>query len=117
MVWTVHAVPTGVVIGIAVLALTAMLGASEVLVRGVGRLARNQGLLGGIVGLLIALGADSPEISSAVASVANGSAATAVGVVIALGHPRKRCNRCEVLWRSSGLKVISHWVRAAPQFC
>ena len=72
---------TPVVLGIAVVALVAMLGASEVLVRGVGRLARNLGLLGGLVGLIVALCADSPEISSSVAAVANGSAATAAGVV------------------------------------
>jgi cation:H+ antiporter len=72
---------TSVVIGIAVIALTATLGATEVLVRGVGRLARNLGLLGGIIGLIVALGADSPEISSSVAAVASGSAAAGVGVV------------------------------------
>jgi cation:H+ antiporter len=72
---------TGIVIGVAVVALAATLGASEVLVRGVGRLARNLGLLGGVVGLIVALGADSPEISSSVSAVAGGSAATAAGVV------------------------------------
>jgi cation:H+ antiporter len=77
----VHVLSTGIVIGVAVLALAAMLGASEVLVRGVGRLARNLGLLGGVVGLIVALGADSPEISSSVSAVASGSAATAAGVV------------------------------------
>lgn len=76
-----HVLSTGIVIGIAVVALAATLGASEVLVRGVGRLARNLGLLGGVVGLIVALGADSPEISSSVSAVASGSAATAAGVV------------------------------------
>jgi cation:H+ antiporter len=77
----VHVLSTGIVIGIAVVALAATLSASEVLVRGIGRLARNLGLLGGIVGLIVALGADSPEISSSVSAVASGSAATAAGVV------------------------------------
>jgi cation:H+ antiporter len=72
---------TGLVIGVAVVALIITLGASEILVRGVGRLARNLGLLGGVVGLIVALGADSPEISSSVSAVANGSAATAAGIV------------------------------------
>lgn len=72
---------TGIVIGVAIVALAVTLGASEVLVRGVGRLARNLGLLGGVVGLIVALGADSPEISSSVSAVANGSAATAAGIV------------------------------------
>jgi cation:H+ antiporter len=72
---------TGIVVGVAIVGLTVTLGASEVLVRGVGRLARNLGLLGGVVGLIVALGADSPEISSSVSAVANGSAATAAGIV------------------------------------
>ena len=76
-----NALPIGTVVAVAIVALAATLGASEVLVRGVGRLARNLGLLGGVVGLIIALGADSPEISSSVSAVASGSAATAAGVV------------------------------------
>jgi cation:H+ antiporter len=71
----------GAVLGVALVALAVTLGASEFLVRGVGVLARNLGLLGGIVGLLVALGADSPEISSSISAVASGSAATAGGVV------------------------------------
>jgi cation:H+ antiporter len=78
---TVNALPTAAVIALALVALVATLAASEVLVRGVGRLARNLGLLGGLVGLIVALCADAPEISSSVAAVANGSAATAAGVV------------------------------------
>jgi cation:H+ antiporter len=73
--------PTVAVVAVALLGLVAMLGASEILVRGVGRLARNLGLLGGLVGLIVALCADSPEISSSVAAIANKSAATAAGVV------------------------------------
>jgi len=70
-----------VVLGVSLVALVVTLGASEFLVRGVGVLARNLGLLGGIVGLIVALGADSPEISSSISAVAGGSAATAGGVV------------------------------------
>jgi cation:H+ antiporter len=77
----VDALQTDVVIGVVVIALIATLAASEVLVRGVGRLARNLGLLGGFVGLIVALCADAPEISSSVSALANGSAATAAGVV------------------------------------
>jgi cation:H+ antiporter len=77
-----HGLSTGYLFAIAIIALVTTLAASEVLVRGVGRLAQNLGLLGGIVGLVIALGADSPEISSAVAATANGSAATGIGVVL-----------------------------------
>ncbi|MHB8488665.1 MAG: hypothetical protein ACYDCS_03305 [Candidatus Dormibacteria bacterium] len=72
---------TGAVIGISAVALITTLAASEVLVRGVGRLARNLGLLGGVVGLIVALGADSPEIASSVSAAASGAAATAAGVV------------------------------------
>lgn len=79
--WAVNGLQTGPVIGISLAALIATLAASEVLVRGVGRLAWNLGLLGGVVGLIVALCADSPEISSSVSAVANGSAATAAGVV------------------------------------
>ena len=76
-----HGLQTEVVIGVSLIALVGTLAASEVLVRGVGRLARNLGLLGGLVGLIVALGADSPEISSSISAVASGSAATAAGVV------------------------------------
>lgn len=72
---------TGVVLAMAAGALIATLAASEFLVRGVGVLARNLSLLGGVVGLLVALGADSPEISSSISALATGSAATAGGVV------------------------------------
>ena len=72
---------TDAVVGISLIALVATLAASEVLVRGVGRLARNLGLLGGLVGLIVALCADAPEIASSVSAVASGSAATAAGVV------------------------------------
>ena len=77
----VQSLQTGAVVGISLIALMVTLAASEVLVRGVGRLAGNLGLLGGIVGLIVALCADSPEISSSISAVAGGSAATAAGIV------------------------------------
>jgi cation:H+ antiporter len=77
----VEGLSTGVVIGIALIALAATLGASEFLARGSSRLARNLALLGGLIGLIVALGADSPEISSSVAAVASGSSAAGVGIV------------------------------------
>jgi cation:H+ antiporter len=77
----VQGLQTGAVVGISLIALMVTLAASEVLVRGVGRLAGNLGLLGGIVGLIVALCADSPEISSSISAVVGGSAATAVGIV------------------------------------
>jgi cation:H+ antiporter len=77
----VGTLPSAAVVAVAVVALFVTLGASEVLVRGVGRLAGNLGLLGGLVGLIVALCADSPEIASSIAAVTNGSAATAAGVV------------------------------------
>ncbi len=70
------------VVGIVVVALIATVGASELLIRGIRRLARNLGLIGGLVGLLVALGADSPEIASAIAATANGSASTGAGIVV-----------------------------------
>jgi cation:H+ antiporter len=79
--YAVQGLQTGAVIGISLIALIVTLAASEVLVRGVGRLAGNLGLLGGVVGLIVALCADSPEISSSVSAVASGSAATAAGIV------------------------------------
>jgi cation:H+ antiporter len=79
--FVMHSLQTGAVVALSVIALFATLAASEVLVRGVGRLARNLGLLGGVVGLIVALCADAPEISSSVSAVASGSAATAAGVV------------------------------------
>lgn len=50
--------------------------------RGVGRLAHNLALFGGIVGLNVPLGAESPEISSAVSATVNGLASVGMGIVI-----------------------------------
>jgi cation:H+ antiporter len=58
------------------------LGASEVLVRGFGRLGSNAGLAAGLVGLLTALGADAPEISSAITALLSGAKDVGLGVIL-----------------------------------
>jgi cation:H+ antiporter len=62
--------------------LASMLAASEVLVRGLTRFGVKLNLTEGLLGLLTALGADSPEIASAIASLAAGSADLGRGVVL-----------------------------------
>jgi len=63
------------------LCLAASLGASEVLVRGIDQLSTRLRLSGGMVGLLTALGADSPEISSALVALFTGASDVGVGVI------------------------------------
>lgn len=63
-------------------ALLATLGASEALVWGMSRLGFKLGLAAGLVGLLTALGADSPEISSAASAVLSGAVDVGVGVLL-----------------------------------
>jgi len=58
------------------------LGASEFLVRGFGRLGANVGLAAGLVGLLTALGADAPEISSAITALLSGAKDVGLGVIL-----------------------------------
>jgi cation:H+ antiporter len=58
------------------------LGASELLVRGFGRLGTNVGLAAGLVGLLTALGADAPEISSAITALLSGAKDVGLGVIL-----------------------------------
>lgn len=58
------------------------LGASELMVRGLSRLGTRLRLSEGLVGLLTALGADAPELSSAVIAILAGSRAVGVGVVV-----------------------------------
>jgi cation:H+ antiporter len=58
------------------------LGASEVLVSALGRLGPKLGLSAGLLGLLVALGADSPEISSAIAASVSGARDVGVGVIL-----------------------------------
>jgi cation:H+ antiporter len=63
-------------------ALAATLGASEVLVWGLSRLGLKLGLAAGLLGLLTALGADSPEIASASSAVFSGAGDVGVGVIL-----------------------------------
>lgn len=62
--------------------LTASLVASEFLVRSVGRLGARLGLAAGLVGLLTALGADGPEISSAITALLKGAKDVGLGVIL-----------------------------------
>lgn len=63
-------------------ALAATLGASEVLVWGLSRLGLKLGLAAGLLGLLTALGADAPEISSASSASFSGARDVGVGVIL-----------------------------------
>src|ERR1700752_725823 len=58
------------------------LGASEVMARGLTRLGTKLGFSDGLLGLLGALGADSPELSSAVIAIGSGAGAVGTGVVV-----------------------------------
>lgn len=62
--------------------LAVTLAASEVLVRGLDRLGARLGLSEGLLGLLTALGADSPEVSSALAALHDGARDVGLGVVL-----------------------------------
>lgn len=62
--------------------LATSLGASEVLVNGLGRLGSKLGLASGLLGLLVALGADGPEISSAITALLSGAKDVGVGVIL-----------------------------------
>ena len=62
--------------------LVVSLGASELLVRGLGRLGAKVGLAAGLVGLLTALGADAPEISSAITALLSGAKDVGLGVIL-----------------------------------
>ena len=63
-------------------ALAVTLAASELLARGLTRFGTKTGMSEGLLGLLGALGADSPELSSAVIAIAAGAAGVGVGVVV-----------------------------------
>ena len=73
---------TGVALVVFAVGLGVSLGASEFLVRGFGRLGANVGLAAGLVGLLTALGADAPEISSAIAAQFSGAKDVGLGVIL-----------------------------------
>ena len=64
------------------MALTATLGASEALVWGLSRLGLKLGLAAGLLGLVTALGADAPEIASAVSAAFSGAKDIGVGVIL-----------------------------------
>jgi cation:H+ antiporter len=71
-----------VTIAVFVAGLAITLGGSELLARGLTRLGSKLGFSEGLLGLLAALGADSPELSSAVIAIAAGAGDVGVGVVI-----------------------------------
>jgi cation:H+ antiporter len=75
-------VSTGVALIVFVVGLVVSLGASEFLVRGFVRLGTNVGLAAGLVGLLTALGADAPEISSAITALLSGAKDVGLGVIL-----------------------------------
>ncbi|MFI5283040.1 MAG: hypothetical protein ACHQ0J_07920 [Candidatus Dormibacterales bacterium] len=58
------------------------LAASELMARGLTRLGVKLGLSDGLLGLLAALGADAPELSSAVIAILAGAGSVGVGVVV-----------------------------------
>ena len=62
--------------------LAVALGASDLLVRGLTRLGTKLDFSEGVLGLLGALGADAPELSSAVAAILAGAGSVGVGVVV-----------------------------------
>jgi cation:H+ antiporter len=72
--------PLAIVVCLAGLGIS--LGASEVLVSGLGRLGSKLGLASGLLGLLVALGADGPEISSAITALLSGAKDVGVGVIL-----------------------------------
>src|SRR6266849_444580 len=67
----------GFIVGLAI-----TLAASELLARGLTRLGTKMGFSEGLLGLLAALGADSPELSSAVIAILAGAGSVGVGVVV-----------------------------------
>lgn len=73
---------TPLAIAVFLVGLIVSLGASEVLVTGLSRLGRRIGLAAGLLGLLTALGADGPEISSAITALASGAKDVGIGVIL-----------------------------------
>ena len=73
---------TAVALLVFLVGLGVSLVASEFLVRGFGRLGTNAGLAAGLVGLLTALGADAPEISSAITALLSGAKDVGLGVIL-----------------------------------
>ena len=75
-------ISTGLAIVVFLLGLGLSLGATEVLVNGLGRLGGKLGLAAGLLGLLVALGADAPEISSAITALLSGAKDVGLGVIL-----------------------------------
>jgi cation:H+ antiporter len=75
-------ISTGLAVVVFLLGLGLSLGASEVLVTGLGRLGGKLGLAAGLLGLLVALGADAPEIASAIAALLSGAKDVGLGVIL-----------------------------------
>jgi cation:H+ antiporter len=75
-------VSTGLATAAFLAAVAATLGASELLVWGLSRLGFRLGLAAGLMGLLTALGADSPEIASATSATFSGARDVGVGVIV-----------------------------------
>ena len=75
-------ISTGVAVGVFLFGLGLSLGASEILVNGLGRLGGKLGLAAGLLGLLVALGADAPEISSAITALLSGAKDVGLGVIL-----------------------------------
>jgi len=75
-------ISTGLAIVVFLFGLGLSLGASELLVAGLGRLGGKLGLAAGLLGLLVALGADAPEISSAVTALLSGAKDVGLGVIL-----------------------------------
>jgi cation:H+ antiporter len=65
-----------------VIGLALTLASSELLARGLTRLGSKLGFSEGLIGLLAALGADAPELSSAVIAIVAGAGDVGVGVVV-----------------------------------
>jgi cation:H+ antiporter len=75
-------VSTSLALVVFAIGLVVSLAASELLVRGFSRLGARLGLAAGLVGLLTALGADGPEISSAITALLSGARDVGLGVIL-----------------------------------
>jgi cation:H+ antiporter len=73
---------TGIALVVFVGCLALMLGATDYLVRGLDQLGARFGLADGLLGLLTALGADTPEISSGIVALQGGHHDIGLGVVL-----------------------------------
>lgn len=74
--------PVSLALVVFFIALGSTLLASELMVRGVGWLGVRLQLSGGLVGLLIALGANTPEIGSSISALAVGAKEVGVGIIV-----------------------------------